>query len=465
MKKNFFLLLCGFLMVSALFSCNDDNTVGSSVQPDKDIISVNYDTVHLHSETVIVDSVYFRNSIAMLGEFTDGTFGTTKSDFMAQLYCARHFSFPDDVTRIDSAYIYFYYNKWFGDSSTVHHVNIYQLNRSLDDDTTYFSNINPRNYYSESDLIAQGSFTAGDFIHSDSAQALSSYSKVVRIPIRNLALAQKFLADSRDLSTKSAFETPENFQQYFKGIYVTTDMGNGSILYINQVQMEFCFDTRLVRQSTGVRDSVVIGAAYFPITKEVKQINRTDHNDLSKYIETNFSDSLNYVFAPGGMFTKVTIPERIFKKDEGLLSNKTISSFNLKVMATSLDNGKYAMAPPEALLLINAANVNAFFNKFELSDGLNSFLAKYDSNAKNYVFDLSRYAQKMIHKFDGTGSVENFTPFTDLLIIPVSIVSDDDGAAIRLEHLMTPSAVKVRSGNHPTQPMKLEIVYARYQSN
>ena len=44
------------------------------------------------------------------------------------------------------------------------------------------------------------------------------------------------------------------------------------------------------------------------------------------------------------MFTKVTIPDKIFTKGSGLLSGKTISSLRLKVLATQLDQDRtYAM--------------------------------------------------------------------------------------------------------------------------
>ena len=458
MKKNF-LLLCDLFLISALFSCSDENTIGSSILPDKDKITVAYDTVHLNTETVYVDSVFLRNSVAMLGEFTDHTFGTTKSDFMAQLYCARNFHFPNDVNQIDSAYMYFYYSNWFGDSTTIHHIKVFELNSPLNEEKTFFSNTNPADYCNQTKLLGQGSFTTGDFYSTDSVMRMDTYSKRIRIPI-DISLGKRFLDDSR--ANPSDFATPENFQKYFKGIYVTTDYGNGSIVYITQAQIELCFETWTYSKNTVLPDTFVIGGAYFPITNEVKQINRAEHPDLSAYINTMPSDSLNYIYAPGGMFTKVTIPEKIFTKDQGILSGKTISSLRLKVQATQLnDEWDYALAPPEALLLINAAEAQTFFMNFDLNDGVTSFLAQYDSSTKNYVFDLSVYAQKMIHTIDGTGTTTNFTPFTNMLIIPVSIVTDKDGDQIRLEHLITPAAVKIRGGNHPTEPMRLEIVYSK----
>ena len=113
--------------------------------------------------------------MAALGEFTDPTFGTTQSDFMAQLYCARNFKLPDDVTHIDSANIYLFYRSWFGDSSEVHQVNVYELNNSLDLNKPYYSKTDVSKYCDRSKLIAQGTFTTGDFYTSDSVRALKTY--------------------------------------------------------------------------------------------------------------------------------------------------------------------------------------------------------------------------------------------------------------------------------------------------
>jgi hypothetical protein len=462
MTKNLFLALCGFFVIAAFFSCNDDDLLGSSVQPGKDKRDVIYSTFSVNTKTVLVDSVYLRNSEALLGEFTDPLFGTTKSDYMAQLYCARDFSFPDDVNQIDSAYIFFSYSKWFGDSTDVHHVKVYELNKPLDYQSYSYSNTSPDNYIDWSNplLIGQGTFTTGDLYTTDSVKGLSSYSPEIRIPI-SLSLGNRFLKDSRTNPDK--FATPENFQKYFNGIYVTTDYGNGSILYISSSTLGFCYDTWKYSYTTNLRDSFVIGTSYFPVTKEVKQINRTEHVDLQQYLNPLTNDSLNYIFAPGGLFTQVTIPDSLFTKNKGILSGKTISSMRLKVTAVDADLDhpwKYAMKPPEALLLINADSAQSFFKKFEIADGLNSFTAKYDSTNLDYSFDMSYYAQKMVRENDSVGST-SLSPFTRMLIIPVSIVTNSSSTNVYLENLITPASVKIRSGKNTYQPMKLEVIYSK----
>lgn len=460
MKKTSLSLFCGLFLTAALISCVDDNLIGSSMQPGKDVVSITFDTVRVQTETILQDSVYLRNSIAVLGEFTDPTYGTVKSDYMAQLYCPFNFEFPDDVTRIKAAYMYLYYDNWFGDSTTVHHLNVWYLDKSpLDASAPYGSAVDPATFTSKSQLLASATFTTGDFVTSDSAKALSNYSQVLRLPIDTAWCEQVFLAENR--SNPEKFATPAAFNNYFKGIYVTTDYGNGSLLYVAHTELEMRYETKLYSYNMQSWDSLVIGASYFPVNKEIRQINRAVHPDLSSYLNPSPTDSLNYIYSPGGMFTKVTLPNTLFQKSTGTLSGKTINGMKLYVNATQVDYSKdYTMAPPASMLLIDASKVNAFFSGFDLNDGLYSFVADYNPDSLNYVFDLSYYAQKMVRENDDPTSTE-IKPFTEMLLIPVSTVKNVDQESVRLEHVISPAAVKILGGNHPRRPMQLKVIYSK----
>lgn len=462
MKNTSLSLVCGLFLSAVLFSCVDDNTIGSTMQPGQDVVSISFDTVRVQTETILQDSVYLRNSLAVLGEFTDPTYGTVKSDFMAQLYCPFKFQFPDDVSTIDSAYMYLYYDSWFGDSATVHHLNVWYLDKKpLDPTFAYGSTTNPADFTSKSKLLASGTFTTGDFLTSDSAKALSTYSPAIRLPLDPAWCKSVFLEKNR--SNPELFVKPSAFNNYFNGIYVTTDYGNGSLLYVTHSEIEMMYNTYLYSNASNkeLRDSLVIGGSYFPVNKEVRQVNRAVHPDLRSYLNPTASDSLNYVYAPGGMFTKVTLPSTLFQKGSGKLSGKTINGMKLYVNATQVDDDwDYAMAPPTSMLLIDASKVNAFFSGFELNDNLYSFVADYDADSMNYVFDLSYYAQKMIRENDDSTSTE-FNPFTEMLLIPVTTVQNSDEDDVRLEHVISPAAVKIQGGNHPRRPMQLRVIYSK----
>ncbi len=457
-KANLFIISL-LSLVTVFFSCEDGNIIGGSIQPDQDKISVYYDTVHVVSSTVLVDSMLYRSSSAYLGEFTDKYFGTTKPDFLAQLYCPYRFSFPDDVKRIDSSYLYINYEDWFGDSTALMHMNVYEMNKPMVPDKAYYTNINPVYYCDKSKFLGSASFTAGDMYSSDSVKNLDNYETVIKVPITT-ELGNRFLRDYRKNPEK--FASPTAFADYFNGLYVTTNYGNGSILNIKHCELELCYGTYLYsKNSGGLRDSFVIGASYFTVNKEVRQVNRFEHNDLTSYINPNDkSDSLNYVFSPGGLYTKVSIPSKVIDK----LAGSSVNSMRLKINATQLDESKYGMTPPTKMLLIRESDSRNFFSRFEMNDGLYSFLAEYDTDDKTYTFDLSYYAQKMVRKHDDPEST-TFVPFYDMLMIPVTVVESADGTEIRLEQSLTPCAVKVRGAKHQTSPMKLEMVYSKGKIN
>ncbi|MDP4276925.1 MAG: DUF4270 domain-containing protein [Bacteroidota bacterium] len=461
MKNVFLTCLCGLGFLSMLFSCSDDNLIGESLQPGQDKISLFYDTVHVQSKTVKVDSILYRSSTAYLGEFTDPHFGTSKCDFMAQLYCPYNFTFPDDVKHIDSAYLYLYYTKWFGDSTALMHVKVYELNNPLTVGQSYYTNLNTASYCDKTKLLGQVAFTTGDMYSSDSVRALSTYYTVVKVPLK-LSLGNRFLSDY--LTNPSDFATPGNFRNFFNGIYVSCDFGNGAIAYVTHSELELSYGTTLYSSTmSGLRDSFVIKSSYFPVTKEVKQVNRFSHPDLSKYLNPDdAADSLNYIYSPAGLFTRVTIPSSVFTT----LSGKSVNSMKLRVNAAQLDNSTYGMAPPTKMLLIRESDALTFFSRFEMNDDENSFLATYDDDNECYDFDLSKYGQKMVRNLDKTASSdETFTPFTTMLMIPVTVITSDDGDQVRIEQLLSPSAVKVRAWNHPDQPMKLELVYSKGKLN
>lgn len=458
----FFLsILLSLTLLAGLSACTDEGVLGQSLQPGQDAIAVYYDTVGVFSETVVVDSILSRSSAAYLGEFTDPFFGTTACDFMAQLYCPYDQAFPDDVVQIDSAFLYLYYDSWFGDSATLMHVSVYELDQPLQRGVPYYTNHDIKPYIQQARILGKTSFTAGDMYSTDSMKRLDSYKTVLKVPI-DVNLGNRFLSDSRDPLKAAFFKTPEAFSRYFNGLYVDCDFGNGSITYINHTELELCYGTTLESSTMdGVRDSFVLGASYFPITKEVRQVNRFSHPDLRQYVDPfNPADSLNYVFSPSGLFTRITVPSTLFTN----LSGKAINAMTLNISAAQLDEGTYAMAPPSTMLLIRESDAADFFTRFEASDNLYSFLADYDSRNECYDFNLSYYAQKMVREL-ADSTVTSFEPYTSMVLMPVTVVTSNDGDEVRIEPLLTPSAVKIKAWNHPTASMKLELVYSKGKVN
>lgn len=440
--KRFALILITVCLT--LVACTEGDSLGNNLQPGKDKLTTDTATFALTSKSIITDSILQRNPRAILGEYTDPDFGTTKADFMAQLYCPPKFSFPEVTdNEIDSVFLYLFYDEWYGNKNALFETSVYLLDKSLSLDQPYYTNINVDEYCSRKEKLGSATFTPIT-AKNDWTEA-AAYC--VRIPL-DTDFAQQMLLDYKADST--LFDGPRNFTEYFPGLYVTLSYGNGCMVYVTDAQLELCYNVKFKDKNEVLRDTVA--ANYFPMTKEVKQVNRYEHPDLSAYLADIESDSLNFIYAPAGLFTEVEFPLNDICQR---LSEKNINYARVKVSATAFNDDAWALTPPQKLLLLKEQDIHTFFGEYNKADEINSFLAEYDDDEACYVFNVSDYVQKSVRHADGDlDSTQVFEPFNKMLILPVEEVVNSDKVSLYLLQDTRPSAMKLRS------EMKLELVYS-----
>ena len=437
-------------------ACLDGGTIGGSIQPSKDKVSTDTATFRLTSRTILTDSILQRNSKAVLGEYTDARFGTTKADFMLQFYCPPSLRFESSVDsviddEIDSVFLYLFYDSWYGDSAALFEAAAYPLTQSLDLSQPYCTNLPAAQYVDKSRRLGAVPYSP----LSSENEWSDQYDYCVRIPI-DTSVVSHIVTDVRE--HPEWFADYKTFQEYFKGLYVTTTFGNGAFLYVEHAELELCYDYRYLNSDSVWKDTLM--ASYFPYTTEVRQVNSYDHPDLSAYVSPESDqDSLNYLYAPAGMYTEIDLPmDELCQR----LSGCNINYARIKVDATDLDDSQWGLNPPEKLLLINKQDINTFFANFNLSDDLYSYLTEYDEGDDCFVFDISNLVQKSIRYADGDlDSTSTFSPVSSMMLVPVEEVENADGTSLYLLPCTDPSAVKIRSGAHPDQPMIIELVYSQ----
>lgn len=135
MKSYHLLLILGF---AALFSCNEEITVGSSIIEDTTIEVAFTDTVDITMQTIVDDSIeVFRNNFNrrtyMLGAFDDPIFGSTQSDLYLSTRLANFFPLFDTL-KIDSVVLYIQLDTLgqFGKENAIHNIAVYQLDEKFD---------------------------------------------------------------------------------------------------------------------------------------------------------------------------------------------------------------------------------------------------------------------------------------------------------------------------------------------
>ena len=464
--KNKFLLIG--IAALALAGCNDElNLVGPSIQPGSDQLIVYADTFELKAKTFEVDSIYSRTTRALLGNFEEDLFGTLKTDYMCQFYCPENFKFkhtPID-NKIDSSEFRIIYSNALGDSLAPMNAQLFQLNKTLPKE--FYTNVNPTQYYSKADLLGEKLYTSVDMSLSDSIKDLINQGKYA--PNVLIELPKTFGQDfyNRSVSNPENFKDQESFNEYFKGVYVTTNVGKGNILNVSESSITFFYKYMHEEKTSEDKDTSYVKQAYerFIVTPEVYQLNQVKNGSMEDLLVPN--DSVSYFKTPAGVFTEIEIPlKEMAEKVKGrILSNL---SFSLTVLPpVDWEYSMTFMTPGHALLLPKDS-INTFFVEKSVENNKTSFLSQnyYDflelTDRREYSFgNISALLRTAIEESEKSGKpVENIK----MAVVPVDRVATKSQYGgiytTRLNNYLSPSAVKL---NIKPEALKIEIISSEYK--
>lgn len=453
-----------FAIVGILFiltSCDDDTaTLGVDMMPTADLITKNYETYGITTESYPVgDSVLARTSMSYFGRFTDPETGTTiKSDFLAQFHCDENFSLPDSIEN-DSCLSFelkLYINNFVGDSLTSFKLSVYELNKQLDPNADYYTNINPEDYYDvDADPIATKWFTLSDRTITDSARWSSSYNNNIRVTLPN-ELGTQIIHDYRKhpehFTNTSAWLNSGN--PCSKGLYFKLDSGDGAMAYIYVTQLNMYFN---YYDEDYAKDT--LGLCEFAATEEVVEATRFENSNLEKLLtDTNCT----YLKSPAGIFTLATIPADQINVQDTINSAKlTFTRYN-----DSVESG-FKLDIPKTILLVRLDDyLNGFFENYQVSDSKESYITTFSSSTNSYEFsNVARLITKMVKEKDNGTATENWNK---VLLIPVEATysnsTDVSGSTVKqivkLNHDFSMSSAKLVGGSN--QRVNMEVIYSRF---
>lgn len=272
----------GTLLLALLtfFGCDDNTgTLGLGMLPGSDSMSAHTTTFDVKTRSFAVDSVFAKTSTGYIGKFSDPEFGYYETSFLTELNCTEDFSLPkvyketewdsegnptkatgimagDSVVSVQLAV---YYSSWFGDSLNACRMSVYELDKKLDKNR--YTNINPEEYYNKYDsksLLGRKAYSAYDTSVPDSVrEETDAYGNSTFYPNVTFPLDKKTFGEDRIL--KVYREHPEYFKdadtfidKIFKGVYVKSDYGDGTILYVDYVALEMQFRFHYTNDTTGV---------------------------------------------------------------------------------------------------------------------------------------------------------------------------------------------------------------------
>lgn len=481
------------LFTLTFFGCDDSTgSLGLGMFPDSDQnLNGSSTTFQVRTESETSGAVYAKTSVGYVGKFTDNEFGGYEASFLAQLNCPDGISFPSVYNAVsnpkgimagDSIYaaeVVLYYGNYFGDSLNTCRMSVYQLNTPELTDN-YLTSINPEDYYSKTDLLARKAYTAVDLSLSDSARNEKNFHPNVR-----LTLKKEIGTRIYDLNR----EHPEYFknskafiENVFKGIYVKSDYGDGTVLYVDQINLNIAFLCHYkdslgnnINKKDG-KDSLYYMTRTFATTKEVIQANQFNNSkeQLEKVIADN--PGATYLKSPAGIFTKGTLP---INEIAAKLSNDSINSVKLTFTNYNQEiTNQFSMKAPRYVLLLRKKDQNTFFVENKLADNITSYIAQQNST-NQYVFsNLTRLVTACLNekaeakKKAGSGWNEAQweaanQDWDEVVLIPVTIQYDNSSQTpniISVQHDLQPGYVRLKGGdpNQNGNLLDLQVTYTNF---
>lgn len=461
-------LLSIFLL---LLGCSDDvANAGSSLLNEEDQIRVKSDTFAVVSALDSCTAIQLTPDSFLLGE-CETHFGTIRADLLTQLACPEGFEYPNaDAAEVDSICLYLYYRNWHGDGNAPLGITVYEMDKAtLLPNQPYPSNLSEKEYCSLTNetRITSASHIVVPSVRVDSAYSTESESFVSCVRMRLTdEFADRFFA-IRDFSSQEAFNNQ------FKGLYIRTDFGGSSVLYVNDIIMSVHYHTTLSRP--GVEDTVVYDTKSFYVNEEVRQVNRyiypERNNKLKHYAAVK---DTSYIVSPANMYTRLSVcMDSIYQRIEmqlGPSDNYRVyvnrANLTIDVLYSDSSTGRPRDSwdrPASYMMLIKESSFNSFFSKNEMPTDTNAIVAtltatadSLDNKSYSYTYDLSAMLTQQLRTAEKVDSLH-------FMLVPVAVSANaSTGAISSVKQLQTISATYIRSANNPIDPMDIEFVYSGF---
>lgn len=545
------------LLAITFFGC-DDNTgnLGYGMFPGSDqLINGQLKTYPVTTESVAAGRIYAKTNIGYVGKFTDETFGTYQAGFLSTLNCPTGLTFPgvyngtafndknkitntmvstksddivlihkdpEDVTsevigNIHTVELYLWYDTYFGDSLTACRLSVYQLNKELEKadekNAYYYTDIDPNEFYDESNaesLLGTKAYTAVDLSVKDSIRNLSTYVPSVHLALEKTTserIGGEILRMFRKAQISGTAFGNKEFLDAFKGIYVKSDYGDGTVLYVDQVQMNVVYKNYAIDSISGKplktydnkNDSTYYAYRIFNSTREVIQANQLENDGKVDQLIKDHTDC-TYLKTPAGIFTQATLPVNQISEE---LSGDTLNAVKLTFSSYNQPSSNFGMAAPSNVMLIREKDKESFFANNQLNDGVSSFLTSHNTSTNQYTFsNITRLINACINdrkaaerdiKEKGTVTYkvynektekdeskttnditewEEDTKWDKVVLIPVLVTYDSSSSSngtsniIGIQHDLKPGYVKLKGGklgkDNPNYRLNLEVVYTNF---
>lgn len=478
------------ILALLLSGCEDDNSVGTAIQPEEDLLQAYHNHLNANTCTILSDSLLSKADYLLFGRYSDEMFGEINAEYMTQVDARIGGIILPDTTvinskssttgilntllqdidgrygeitsvknaknfTVDSALYYMEYNDGFwGDSTALQAVQVYELNKGLDQ-KKYFTNVKVSDYCDQSILLGEKNYQIKN-------------SRTIKVP-----LSKEFGERISSFYIKKEGESQNDFNKFFPGVYVKHAFNEGTILQVevSGIMVYYHFDADIYTSYEG-KDTVVtsqelkkkhgvnplVTSFFLSGNKTVKRANAIQHEDWATSLKNLMDSQLDHTFAytPAGVYTQVTIPYgQIIDSVKANANDTTKVKFNSVrlVLHRKEISDKYLYSGQ--LLLIQKDSIENFFYNNKTPDGITSFTCSLDEDNDLYAFNITRPAQNRIN-----GSGESFAD--DMVLVPVVRTLDNYNYYYKQQLWMTATGFYNTMAADTLKPC-IDIIYTKRQ--
>ena len=468
------------ILFSACRKINDSTELGGGLIPPIDNINT-FDTsisVQAFNDTfgLANDSQYLaRSAEHFLGLINnDPFFGKTDARMFFELKPALYGIYPfarKDSVKIDSIVMVLNYLETYGDTNTAQQLKVYELDNSNNFryDSAYLIRQEHFTYNTATSLSIPGQ----TFFPRNLNDTVKAFRDTTINQLR-IKLDTNFARRLFNYDTSNAYKTDSIFRDRFKGFAVRSEGAGNAIMGFDfgGANTKLAIYYNYPKVGGGGRDTTVYYFFFTSLSAAAQYVKRDyTGSPLGGSLGGVSQDPIVYLQGSPGTFANVKIP------DLGTLSNRLIHRAEL-IVEELYDLSDSTFYNPEVLYLdasdptITASNYKYRTIPYDLLYTPSGFdfrsLGCLPLNAKDasgnsikvWKFNISRYVQHVLTHTQSLYDLRLSAPFTlnESYGLP-------PGPDLVYPMFLNPSIAKGRirvgGGNHPTQRMRLRLVYSK----
>ncbi|MCM1518067.1 MAG: DUF4270 domain-containing protein [Pseudoflavonifractor sp.] len=376
-------ILIAGLIAASTTACEESTSIGESLIQDELSIVID-STFTATGRSVDNEKIQSRTIQQLLGRIEAKGYGDFTSDFVTQFMPALNIDTTgiraDDIDSLKLV-MKIASGGYTGDSVIPMGLNVYRLDRQLP--SPIYSDFDPKDYYSESNLLGSAIYTATALGVTDTITKQKYRTVSVDLP---LSLGRDMF--NRYKTHPTTFASPDAFAEWFPGIYVANSYGAGRVMDFTSTDLVMYYhrDTTYDGRDT----TYYYQSSYFATTPEVVTNNNITFN-ISPELRQMVTSGESLIVAPAGYDVEINFPSddiiRNYRANKGSLA--VINTLSFELAAEKLTND-YGIEPPAYLLMVLKSKKDEFFAKNDIADNLTSFLASYNRATGSYSFNSMR---------------------------------------------------------------------------